>query len=57
MYEYSLARRAEEIAGRPAGHDGHRQDLRQGADGQQNHRVHVADRLDQGGADGEEGAR
>lgn len=54
MYEYSLAGRAEEIAGRPAGHDGHRQDLRQGADGQQNHGVYVAHRFDQGGADGEE---
>lgn len=57
MYEYPLAGRAEEIVGRSAGHDGHRQYLHQGADGQQDHRIDIADRLDQSRADGEEGAR
>jgi len=57
MYEYSSVGRAEEIVGRSAGHDGHCQHLHQGADGQQDHGIDIADRFDQSRADGEEGAR
>lgn len=57
MYKYSPSGRTKEFAGRSAGHNDHHQDLQQGADGQQHHRVHIAHRLDQSGANGEEGAR
>lgn len=57
MYEQSLTRGASEVTCRSTCDDCHREDLRQGADRQQDHRVDVAHRLDQGGADGEEGAR
>jgi len=57
MYEYPPSGRAEEICGRSASHDSHHQALYQSADGQQNHRVHVAYYLDQSSANGEEDTR